>query len=151
MWCPTPGDDTPTERITDLMEVSTDYVACLNPQHWYGANYLTDLVHAMTYSNAAITGKAGCPSVRSGTVTPGDADASYAYVESVRADAALFRTEVFRGKPLAEVVELLTHGGMTASLSRSGHRVFSADPFNCLLHGTTLGDELTATAEAFNV
>ncbi len=138
-----------TRRLADLAPEAA-MVTCLSPRHWYGRHYLTDLVQALAYSRAAVAGKACCSAVVAGLVVAGDPELEFAFVPSLRADAALFRCEVFRGEPAVAVVEFLSRPGETGALARAGHAVYSSDSLNFLRDATALGSSLTSTVEALD-
>lgn len=135
------------QRLADLAP-DAEVIAFLSARHWYGRHYLSDLVHALQYSRASIVGKACRMAVVNGRVSTGDEALEFAFTPSVRADAALFRRDSFRGESLADIVEFLRCPGDTAALAASGAHVFSADRLNLLLDAQSFaGDEAAIIEE----
>lgn len=118
-----------------IQEVDTEYIAKIDDDDEYGADYLADMMLTFAFSDAQIAGKRSYHAYMHSTDQtvlrfPGQ---EFAHVDDVIGGTLVFRREVAVKLPF----ENRARGTDTVFLGacrRAGHRIFSADRFNFIQH-----------------
>ncbi|UPM54758.1 CgeB family protein [Gottfriedia acidiceleris] len=100
--------------LNDL--VDSNYIAPINLDHYYGENYLRDLMLATKYTNDTIIAK-------------GNGN-SYNYVNDCHIDEALICKKATRFLHPNEFIKLLDHKSSIGHFSKAGVQFFEIDEFN---------------------
>ncbi|AIZ61714.1 glycosyltransferase [Bacillus sp. FSL R5-0432] len=116
------------DRIEHL--VDSDYVSYFSPNHFYGENYLLDLLIATEYSQAEIIGKANHFVGDEGEIHEVGQGAEYVYVSDLNIHNSLLHRRVFKGVELVKVISDFQNNISLYSYFKQGYRLFSSDKFN---------------------
>lgn len=110
-------------------DASVQYYALFNPKHFYGNNYIRDLVIAARYSNAEVNGKAVYYSENMENIT-GDDQQTYTYVNDLEPAASLINRRIILNLETEKRMELLEGKQNMGFLFKIGVRLFSTDKYN---------------------
>lgn len=131
-----PVEDLSSARVEGGAAASGDYLAFLDPDHYYGAEFVGDLVAAFGYTDAGIVGKWTHFARHFGDERPtlrfGGSD--NAYVDMVAPGTAVFARAVF-DKTVGAGVPLAFDVACFGQIRELGVRIYSADRFNYLMTG----------------
>ena len=120
-----------------LAKTVADFLGLLQPEHWYGPNYLTDLVLTAEYSSAAVFGKKARHVAADGTVELCHDGSQYRKAESLPLCTSLCR---------ASSRELFWNALEAGHHFLSGD-CFAIDEFNFIEQGAGLDPSLRKPAE----
>lgn len=120
-----------------LNSCEADFLGLLRPDHWYGPNYLTDLILTREYCSAEIIGKASYYEAKNGTVKLIEDGYQYKSAESLPIWASICR---------ASSSDIFWNTLKDGQEKIAGD-CFAIDEFNFIAHGTGIDANLVQVAE----
>jgi SAM-dependent methyltransferase len=108
-------------------------VSIFDPRDLYGAEFIGDLVLAMSYADAEMVGKGAYFTARSFDEAPAvcQSPARYRYLDEVMASAWLARRDFVRRVGLDQILRV-EDGGRPVVRANGSAKIYGADPYNYL-------------------
>ncbi|WP_102026477.1 CgeB family protein [Salirhabdus sp. Marseille-P4669] len=115
----------------DLKNFSEKYdvVGRMSQEHYYGQNFITDIVNGYKYSEADVIGKGSYFTIENNVVKTNEENLQYVYTDSLVDDAFLVKLDVLNGFGI-KLNDILNKKYILKDLSQFGLRLFSIDIFN---------------------
>ncbi|MBC2305036.1 glycosyltransferase [Listeria booriae] len=116
--------------------IPTEYISYMSGQHFYGEQYLTDLLLATEYTKADVIGKKNYFQWDTEELQEVQGEQAYEFVEDITYHKALIRTGLpWMGKVQALLASMAKDDSL-APYFRQGVTLFSADKFNFIADGS---------------
>ncbi|WP_411843712.1 glycosyltransferase [Salinicoccus sp. HZC-1] len=122
--------------------ISSEYIAILDRNDFYGENYLEDLILATLYTEAEIIGKSNYYSNENGTLKQTNQTGEHEYTGIININASVMESEVFSNLSLEETLDYLMGKKLISDLRYLGLRMYSNDKMNYVKNGDLLEDKL---------
>ncbi len=119
--------------VPDIPDV--DYLAMMNPEHYYGINYLRDYALAIGYSGAGILGKKSFfHTDQSGKCTLIDKGHEFRYTADTPAASIVIRNDLLTAERIRTLL-------MNEMFSSGYNNIFSIDPYNFIANYSDICQE----------
>lgn len=125
-------------KLSDIF--SSDYVSFVSLNHYYGENYLLDLMIAEKYSKADIVGKENYYEREKDTdvIMEKQRDAEYLYTNNLFVYASIFSTNLKTNGSIQSFIDQLVSNPSLESLFEQGVVMYSSDKYNFVKNGRNL-------------
>lgn len=129
------------EHYTSLTEILEpfEWVTYLNPNDYYGPDYLSDYLLASRYAEADILTKADYYSYE-GVLQKHDHDESFRYVFDATPSRSLIKPSALRFDTVDAALHRFLADESLRELARSGKRMFSVDPYQYVKDGASMDE-----------
>lgn len=121
------------QRLNDL--VASDFVAFLGENHFYGRNYLEDLMIATEYTDADFIGKGNYIRKKDGKYWGVKETEEYTFTTKLSSTQAILNSHFTFRKDLKTLLTEFTQGADLSSYLKQGAKLFSADKYNFIHNG----------------
>ncbi len=126
------------ENYTDLKKLfDTDFMAYFSENHFYGRNYLKDLMLASLYTDADFIGKASFYRANKKKLEYVHADSEYLFVQKLLPSRSIMQTNYHFRKNMRNLLESFEQDVNLEGYARFGAKMFSADRFNFVGEGAS--------------
>ena len=92
------------EYLVSLSDKQNIFIGCMNPQDYYGINYITDLILSIKYSNADAFGKGSYYKFESDNIILQNSDIEYKKIDILNCDSSIVRLDAFSKNDLENLV-----------------------------------------------
>lgn len=92
------------EYLVSLSDKQNIFIGCMNPQDYYGINYITDLILSIKYSNADAFGKGSYYKFESDNIILQNSDIEYKKIDILNCDSSIARLDAFSKNDLENLV-----------------------------------------------
>lgn len=92
------------EYLVSLSDKQNIFIGCMNPQDYYGINYITDLILSIKYSNADAFGKGSYYKFESDNVVLQNSNMEYKKIDILNCDSSIARLDAFSKNDLENLV-----------------------------------------------
>ncbi|WP_141031620.1 FkbM family methyltransferase, partial [Campylobacter devanensis] len=123
------------EYLVSLSDKQNIFIGCMNPQDYYGINYITDLILSTKYSNADAFGKGSYYKFESDNIILQNSDIEYKKIDILNCDSSIARLSVFSKNDLKN---LIINNDKTIKLDN----MLSIDSFNYCKNAKNVDYEL---------
>ncbi|HFC9355713.1 TPA: glycosyltransferase [Enterococcus hirae] len=125
-------------KLTDIF--SSDYISIVSLNHYYGENYLLDLMIAEKYSKADIIGKENYYEREKDTdvIMEKQREAEYLYTNNLNVYASIFSTKLKTNGSIQSFIDRLVASPSLHSLFEQGMTMYSSDKYNFVKNGRDL-------------
>jgi hypothetical protein len=125
-------------KLTDIF--SSDYISFVSLNHYYGENYLLDLMIAEKYSKADIIGKENYYEREKDTdvIIEKQREAEYLYTNNLNVYASIFSTNLKTNGSIQSFIDRLVASPSLHSLFEQGMTMYSSDKYNFVKNGRDL-------------
>lgn len=128
-------------KLTDIF--SSDYISFVSLNHYYGENYLLDLMIAEKYSKADIIGKENYYEREKYTdvMVEKQREAEYLYTNNLTPYASIFSVNLKTSGSIQSFIEQLIASSSLQFLFKQGVTMYSSDKYNFVKNGRDLTHE----------
>ncbi|MFD0618101.1 glycosyltransferase [Paenibacillus sp. GCM10027629] len=125
-------------RISEIIQ--DEYIAFLNPNDFYGENYMLDLAIAIEYSKADIVGKGNVFAYdkKTNNIEESGQENEYTYVSQLFFSSSVASVDIFNGENIVSVLQKMENNELMTDYFKKGARLFSSDKYNYV----KLGDNI---------
>lgn len=92
------------EYLVSLSDKQNIFIGCMNPQDYYGINYITDLILSTKYSNADAFGKSSYYKFELDNIVLQNSDIEYKKIDILNCDSSIARLDAFSKNDLENLV-----------------------------------------------
>lgn len=121
------------QHLSDF--ITSDFVAFFGTEHFYGRNYLKDLMLATIYTDADFIGKNYYFKASGDKLVDSSEGSEYQFTANLNSSSSVLRTHYPFKKELTAFIHEFTAGIELSNYMKQGAKMFSSDKYNFIQNG----------------